>query len=365
MTPASLRVDSSLVMSKVVGIDLGTTNSLVAYVKDGAPVVIRDTSGDALVPSVVSVGDDGTIYVGREAQRRLLTDAQRTVYSVKRFMGKGVDDVRDEAQPVSVPRRRRAGGVVRIGLGEREFTPPEISAFILRELKHRAEAFFAEQGEIDNEVDRAVITVPAYFNDAQRTATRDAGRIAGLEVLRIINEPTAASLAYGLDKRHAGVIAVYDLGGGTFDISILRVEDGVFQVLATNGDTHLGGDDIDHAADATRVLADDGRRGPASAGPPKRSRRSARRSSRRRWDLSERDETELASATARITRAEFEALIRADRRAHARAVPPGAGRRRARAVADRRGRAGRRLDAHSAGAPPGRRSCSAGRRTAS
>ena len=161
-------------------------------------------------------------------------------------MGKGADDVRDEATPAAVPRRRaRPGGVVRIGLGDREFTPPEISAFILRELKRRAEAFFAEQGEIDTEVDRAVITVPAYFNDAQRTATRDAGRIAGLDVLRIINEPTAASLAYGLDKRHAGLIAVYDFGGGTFDISILRVEDGVFQVLATNGDTHLGGDDID------------------------------------------------------------------------------------------------------------------------
>src|SRR4029078_4769005 len=137
------------------------------------------------------------------------------------------------------------GGVLRIGVGDKEFTPPEIYAFVLRELKSRAEAHFAEQGEFDNEVNRAVITVPAYFNDAQRTATRDAGRIAGLEVLRIINEPTAASLAYGLDKRHAGVIAVYDLGGGTFDISILRVEDGVFQVLATNGDTHLGGDDID------------------------------------------------------------------------------------------------------------------------
>src|SRR5262249_21294670 len=138
-----------------------------------------------------------------------------------------------------------AGGVVRLGVGDREFTPPELSAFILRDLKRRAEEHFAAAGEADHEVDRAVITVPAYFNDAQRTATRDAGRIAGLDVLRIINEPTAASLAYGLDKRHAGMIAVYDFGGGTFDISILRVEDGVFQVLSTNGDTHLGGDDID------------------------------------------------------------------------------------------------------------------------
>src|SRR5712691_1000059 len=242
-------------MSKVVGIDLGTTNSLVAFVKDGVPVVIRDPDGNALVPSIVS-SDDKTIFVGREAQRRLLTDANRTVYSVKRFMGKGLEDVREEARlfpfrvggEAGAPRQAQgesSGGGVRIGLGDREFTPPEISAFILRELKRRAEAFFAEQGEIDPEVDRAVITVPAYFNDAQRTATRDAGRIAGLEVLRIINEPTAASLAYGLDKRHTGVIAVYDLGGGTFDISILKVEDGVFQVLSTNGDTHLGGDDID------------------------------------------------------------------------------------------------------------------------
>ena len=232
-------------MSKVVGIDLGTTNSLVGFVRDGAPVVIRDKSGDGLVPSIVSAAPDGTMFVGREAQRRLLTEANRTVYSVKRFMGKGVDDVRDEMRWLPFRVAGEAGGVVRIGLGDREFTPPEISAFILRELKRRAEEFFAAQGEIDPEVDRAVITVPAYFNDAQRTATRDAGRIAGLEVLRIINEPTAASLAYGLDKRHTGVIAVYDLGGGTFDISILRVEDGVFQVLATNGDTHLGGDDID------------------------------------------------------------------------------------------------------------------------
>jgi molecular chaperone DnaK (HSP70) len=231
-------------MSHVVGIDLGTTNSLVAWVRNGVPEVIR-SSGDALLPSIVSVGEDGTIFVGREAQRRLLTAPSRTVYSVKRFMGRGIDDVRSELalHPFSVS--GETGGVVRIGVGGREFTPPEISAFVLKELKHRAEEFFREQGEFDFEVDRAVITVPAYFNDAQRTATRDAGRIAGLEVLRIINEPTAASLAYGLDKKNRGTIAVYDLGGGTFDISILKVEDGVFQVLSTNGDTHLGGDDID------------------------------------------------------------------------------------------------------------------------
>src|SRR5438034_3750260 len=203
-------------MSKVVGIDLGTTNSLVAFVKDGVPLVIRDQNGDGLVPSIVSVARDGTVYVGREAQRRLLTDAQRTAYSVKRFMGRSREDVQDEARhfPFRIGgTRSEAGtanesraGVVRIGLGDREFTPPEISAFVLRELKRRAEEWFAAQGEVDNEVDRAVITVPAYFNDAQRTATRDAGRIAGLDVLRIVNEPTAASLAYGLDKQHAGLI---------------------------------------------------------------------------------------------------------------------------------------------------------------
>jgi molecular chaperone DnaK len=289
-------------MSKVVGIDLGTTNSLVAYVKDGVPIVIRDKDGDGLVPSVVSVAEDNTIYVGREAQRRLLTDAKRTAYSVKRFMGKGREDVRHEAEHFPFGVAGEAGGVVRIGLGAREFTPPEISAFILRELKHRAETHFAEQGEFDNEVDRAVITVPAYFNDAQRTATRDAGRIAGLEVLRIINEPTAASLAYGLDKKHSGVIAVYDLGGGTFDISILRVEDGLFQVLSTNGDTHLGGDDIDVLL-MDRVM--DGHAGPGRSAEAIQEIRKA--AIQAKLELSDRDQTTINGQ--RITRAEFESLI--------------------------------------------------------
>src|SRR5262249_26315080 len=281
-------------MSKGVGIDLGTTNSLVAYVKDGAPVVIRDRSNDALLPSVVFAADDGTIYVGREAQRRLLTDAARTVYSVKRFMGKGAADVAVEAR--LFPFRLSGDAVVKIGLGEREFTPPEISAFILRELKRRAEEHFAAGGDGDPEVDRAVITVPAYFNDAQRTATRDAGRIAGLEVLRIINEPTAASLAYGLDKRHSGIIAVYDFGGGTFDISILRVEDGVFQVLATNGDTHLGGDDIDHLL--MQKILDEVVEGAASADGHRIAEvyQGIRKAViQAKWDLSEREETTLGT----------------------------------------------------------------------
>ena len=303
-------------MGKVVGIDLGTTNSLVAYVKDGVPVVIRDRGGDALVPSVVSVSEDQTVFVGREAERRLLTDSSRTVYSVKRFMGKGANDVGDESRLFPFRVGGDQGGIVKIGLADREFTAPEISAFILRELKHRAEAHFAEQGEVDPDVDRAVITVPAYFNDAQRTATRDAGRIAGLEVLRIINEPTAASLAYGLDKRHTGLIAVYDFGGGTFDISILRVEDGVFQVLSTNGDTHLGGDDIDLLL-MQQVLADSP--GASSNGAPAGSGLSAsdiqairQAVIRAKLDLSEHDQAEIHAGGYRkvITRAEFEAAIR-------------------------------------------------------
>ena len=299
-------------MGKVVGIDLGTTNSLVAYVREGAPRVIRDSAGDALVPSVVSLGDDGTIFVGREAQRRLLTAASRTVYSVKRFMGRGIEDVKDEAAFLPFRIGGDAGGVVRIGVGEREFTPPEISAFVLRELKQRAEEHFREQGEFDFEVDRAVITVPAYFNDAQRTATRDAGRLAGLEVLRIISEPTAASLAYGLDKKNRGTIAVYDLGGGTFDISILKVEDGVFQALATSGDTHLGGDDIDRVL-LERVLAEVGHVSPETLQAIRKAVIQAK------WDLSDHEQADirvepqagLASGYRRaITRAEFETLIR-------------------------------------------------------
>jgi len=299
-------------VGKVVGIDLGTTNSLVAYVRDGAPEVIRDGAGDALVPSVVSLGEDGTIFVGREAQRRLLTASSRSVYSVKRFMGRGLDDVRDEAAMLPFRVGGEPGGVVRIGLGDREFTPPEISAFILRELKQRAEDHFRERGEFDFEVDRAVVTVPAYFNDAQRTATRDAGRLAGLEVLRIVNEPTAASLAYGLDRKDRGIIAVYDLGGGTFDISILKVEDGVFQVLATNGDTHLGGDDVDRLL-MDLVLAQFGREIPAETIQAIR-----KAVIQAKWDLSDLEEAEIRVDPSpgipdgfrrRISRIEFEELI--------------------------------------------------------
>ena len=228
-------------MSRIVGIDLGTTNSLVAYVDPatGLPRVIPDAEGRVLLPSVVSFTPDG-VLVGEPARRQLARRPRSTVYSVKRLMGRGYDDIKGEVAhfPFAV---RPADGVVRLDVGDREVTPPEVSAVILRALKERAEAYFGEP------VERAVITVPAYFNDAQRQATRDAGRIAGLDVVRIVNEPTAASLAYGLHRLATGVIAVYDLGGGTFDISILRVKDGIFEVLATNGDTHLGGDDFDRA----------------------------------------------------------------------------------------------------------------------
>ena len=225
---------------KVVGIDLGTTNSLVAWMNLTRPEVLPGEDGDKLVPSVVSLTPHGAIIVGNPARRELIDHPDRTIYSVKRLMGRGVEDVQAELK--LFPFRIAAGSesVIQVKLGEKTFTPPEISAFILKQLRKNAEA------ALGGPVTKAVITVPAYFNDAQRQATRDAGRIAGLEVLRLVNEPTAAALAYGLDKRQEGIIAVYDLGGGTFDISILKLHDGIFEVLATNGDTHLGGDDIDN-----------------------------------------------------------------------------------------------------------------------
>ncbi len=228
-------------MSRIVGIDLGTTNSLVAYVdeKTGVPRVIPDRDGQALLPSVVSFVSEG-VLVGAVAKRQLVRRPESTVYSVKRLMGRGYEDVKEELcyLPFKV---LPCEGIVKILIGSREVTPPEVSAIVLKSLKERAEAHFGES------IEKAVITVPAYFNDSQRQATKDAGRIAGLDVVRIVNEPTAASLAYGLQRIRAGVVAVYDLGGGTFDISILRVKDGVFEVLATNGNTHLGGDDFDRA----------------------------------------------------------------------------------------------------------------------
>ena len=225
---------------RVVGIDLGTTNSLVAFMDLTGPSIIPGEDGGNLVPSVVSLREDGEIVSGNPAKQLLLTHPERTVYSVKRLMGRGRGDVQEELKLFPFRMAKGSEAVIRLDLAGREFTPPEISAYVLRQLKRNAEAFLGEP------VEKAVVTVPAYFNDAQRQATKDAGRIAGLDVLRLVNEPTAAALAYGLDKRKDGVVAVYDFGGGTFDISILKLHDGIFEVLATNGDTHLGGDDIDN-----------------------------------------------------------------------------------------------------------------------
>ena len=226
----------------IVGIDLGTTNSLVAYMQGDAPVVIPGEDGLNLLPSVVALDDKNQVIVGNAARKYLIETPERAVYSVKRLMGRGVEDIQEELKlfPFRLAEDIQPGEVIRIAIGDRTYTPPEISALVLRQLKRNAERFFGSP------VTQAVVTVPAYFNDAQRQATKDAGRIAGLNVLRLVNEPTAASLAYGLDKKKNGVIVVYDLGGGTFDISILKLHDGIFEVVATNGDTHLGGDDIDN-----------------------------------------------------------------------------------------------------------------------
>jgi molecular chaperone DnaK len=226
-------------MAKVIGIDLGTTNSVVAVVEGGNPSVITNQEGSRLTPSVVGFTKDGETLVGQVAKRQAITNPENTVFSIKRFMGRRYDEVLQETKLVPYKVVKASNGDARVEVRGKEFSPPEISAMILRKLKEAAEAYLGEK------VAQAVITVPAYFNDSQRQATKDAGKIAGLEVLRIINEPTAAALAYGLDKKKDETIAVYDLGGGTFDISILEIGEGVFEVKATNGDTHLGGDDFD------------------------------------------------------------------------------------------------------------------------
>src|SRR5438552_9954768 len=226
-------------MSKIIGIDLGTTNSVVAVMEGGEPVVIANQEGGRTTPSVVAFTKGGERLAGQVAKRQAVTNAENTVYSIKRFMGRRYEEVTEEMKMVPYKVTRSSNGDARVDISGKEYSPPEISAMILQKLKSAAEDYIGQK------IDKAVITVPAYFNDAQRQATKDAGRIAGLEVLRIINEPTAAALAYGLDKKKDETIAVYDFGGGTFDISILEVGEGVVEVKSTNGDTHLGGDDID------------------------------------------------------------------------------------------------------------------------
>ncbi|MBA3439892.1 MAG: Hsp70 family protein, partial [Pyrinomonadaceae bacterium] len=226
-------------MSKIIGIDLGTTNSVVAVMEGGEPTVITNSEGGRTTPSVVAFTKDGNRLVGQVAKRQSVTNPENTVYSIKRFMGRRFSEVAEEIKQVPYKVQSAGNGDVRVTAGGKDMNPPEISAMILQKLKQAAEDYLGQK------VDKAVITVPAYFNDSQRQATKDAGKIAGLEVMRIVNEPTAAALAYGLDKKKDETIAVFDFGGGTFDISILEVGEGVVEVKSTNGDTHLGGDDID------------------------------------------------------------------------------------------------------------------------
>ncbi len=284
-------------MSKIVGIDLGTTNSLVAIVENGTPRVLPGPDGSKLVPSVIYFDEAGKVIVGNGAKEQMVEKAKNTIFSIKRFMGKGIEDVRPDLPLLPFEVSPESEHIIRLKIFGRDYTPPELSAFILRELKRNAEMALGE------EITNAVITVPAYFNDAQRQATKDAGRIAGLDVLRIVNEPTAASLAYGIDKRNQGTIAVYDFGGGTFDISILKLNDGIFEVLSTSGDTHLGGDDIDEVL--IRIVLKEA---------PKADIPAIRKAvNKAKEDLSSLERTEIVIESAGfrrpITRAEFNTLI--------------------------------------------------------
>lgn len=292
----------------IVGIDLGTTNSLVAVVReeDGArkPVALRETDGFTLVPSIVNLGEDGAVHVGNEAKERLLTAPGRTIYSVKRLMGRSYNDVRTEAGELAYQiLDDETEALVRVRIGDRFYTPIELSAFILAELKSRAEHL------LKTPVTKAVITVPAYFNDAQRQATRDAGKIAGLDVLRIVNEPTAAALAYGMgtsSSEEEKIVAVYDLGGGTFDISILRIVGGIFEVLSTHGDTHLGGDDFDRAL----VELISGKSGVISQNASDRGRlRLLAEEAKKALSNSVNWTGEISGKSITISKAEFEAAI--------------------------------------------------------
>ncbi|GAC1420444.1 MAG: molecular chaperone DnaK [Acidobacteriaceae bacterium] len=301
---------------RVVGIDLGTTNSLVAFMQGETPTIIPGEDGDRLVPSVVAFDETRGFVVGNAARGTLLTDPSAAVYSAKRLMGRGAEDVQEELKlfPFQLAEGQQSGDVLKLQVGGLTLTPPEISAYVLLQLKRNAERFFGAP------VTRAVITVPAYFNDAQRQATKDAGRIAGLEVLRLVNEPTAAALAYGLDKSKDGLIAVYDFGGGTFDISILKLHEGIFEVVATGGDTHLGGDDIDNLLIA--IALDDIAGDPElKLGAEVRANREVVQAVRKavieaKMALSEKDAATIdvllpggARYARAITRAQFEELI--------------------------------------------------------
>ena len=288
-------------MPRIVGIDLGTTNSLVAIVENGTLRVIPGSDGSNLVPSVIYFGENGEVLVGNAAKAKLIDKPKNTIFSIKRFMGKGMADVRDDLALLPFEVSAQSDNILKLKVFGRDYTPPEISAFVLRELKRNAEAALGEL------VVNAVITVPAYFNDAQRQATKDAGRIAGLDVLRIVNEPTAASLAYGLQEQKQGIVAVYDFGGGTFDVSILKLSEGIFEVLSTSGDTHLGGDDIDERL--MRLVLDESGKSPDPSHFP--SLRKA--TNKAKETLSAGEATEISIPELgygrKITRNEFDKLI--------------------------------------------------------
>jgi len=288
-------------MPRIVGIDLGTTNSLVAIVENGTPRVIPGPDGSNLVPSVIYFGENGEVLVGNPAKAKLIEKPKNTIFSIKRFMGKGMTDVRNDLALLPFEVSAQSENILKLKIFGRDYTPPEISAFVLRELKRNAEAALGE------DIVNAVITVPAYFNDAQRQATKDAGRIAGLDVLRIVNEPTAASLAYGLQEQRQGIVAVYDFGGGTFDVSILKLSEGIFEVLSTSGDTHLGGDDIDEQL--MRLVM-----GESRTSPDPRDFPSIRKATNKaKEELSSAEETEITipslGYSRKLTRKEFDTLI--------------------------------------------------------
>ena len=356
-------------MSKIIGIDLGTTNSVVAVMEGGEPVVITNPEGGRLTPSVVAFTKTGERLVGQVAKRQAVTNPENTIFSIKRFMGRKFDEVNEEMKMVPYQVVRASNGDARVNAQGKEYSPPEISAMILQKLKQAAEEYLGQP------VSKAVITVPAYFNDAQRQATKDAGQIAGLEVMRIVNEPTAAALAYGLDKKKDETIAVYDFGGGTFDISILEVGEGVVEVKATNGDTHLGGDNLDQRI-IDWIIAEFKNSEGIDLGKDRMAlQRLKEAAEKAKMELSTVMETDinLPFITADADRPEAPAdeadarQVRAAGRrpaaADGRADQAGAGRRRPRPVEDRRGGAGRRLDPHPEGAGRSSRSCSAASRT--
>ena len=345
-------------MAKVIGIDLGTTNSCVAVMEGATPKVIENSEGARTTPSIVAFTDDGERLVGQPAKRQAVTNPERTFFAIKRLIGRSFEDPMTKKDMGLVPYKiiRGPNGDAWVTADGKQYSPSQISAFVLQKMKETAEAY------LGGPVTQAVITVPAYFNDAQRQATKDAGKIAGLEVLRIINEPTAAALAYGLDKKKAGTIAVYDLGGGTFDISILEIGDGVFEVKSTNGDTFLGGEDFDMrlveylAAEFKKEQGIDLTQGQARPAAPEGGGRKGQDrallgdADRHQPALHHRRRDRPEASGAEADARQIRGAGRRPDPAHRRAVPQGAEGRRPLGRPDRRSRAGRRHDPHAEGA---------------